>query len=681
MNKFWVDREALMKASGWSSRTIDRRCAQKEIRWRPMRNGGRRGMAPREYDVLSLPVEVQLKIMGASSSESSKLLVQSDAHVSFPASRSKIDSLNRRLPVTDEDEARIRERFEQIQEFIDFCNHDPSQKPKPRLLGGKAIRTHSQMAAYVAAEQGMSVSEVWRRYKAWKTGSLLRKIRSDKGKSRFFENYPKAADLAAYVHLEQRQSATCAYEAIVRDREVLDIPESELPSYETVRLWLRSIPPVYRALAREGRRAYRERMAPYVSRNYDSAASNEIWVSDHMIHDVEVQNDCFLDAGLGTPIRLRFTAIIDWHSRYVVGWSWAWEGSSRSITTALRHAVQEHGPAAMLYCDNGKDYLKAAKGAMPAYLRSEIEPADWCADELRRAEDLGILARLGMAVQHCIVRHPQSKHVERFFRTMHEQFDKTFPTYTGGSPATRPDFTAEAMAQHRKLLRMGRADRSKHPPASLFMAMATAWIQEYHQQKHRGNAMNGRTPADVFEQDFWQHSRPAPAPQDLALMLMERERRSVRECAVTLNKRRYIGCDEVGRAILHELNECEVLVAYDPLDPQSAAILDLNGRLLTFATAEKFLSQSPAANEAIAESMAERRRLEKQTAQTILAIGNQARAEGAVTEVEHLARKARMLPMAVGDHITQRPVRMRADDKATAPPSAVDIARFLLEEE
>jgi putative transposase len=560
---------------------------------------------------------------------------------------------------------------------VAFASQEEERQARERLGILQPLIDRECSVEELAHHHSISVSTLWRWQRQYKKGglpALADRARSDKGKSRFFENYKKAATLAAYIHLEQRQSATCAYEAIVRDREALEIPESELPSYETVRAWLRSIPPVYRTLAREGVRAYRERMAPYVSRNYDSAASNEIWVSDHMIHDVEVQNDCFLDAPVGTPIRLRFTALIDWHSRYVVGWSWAWEGSSRSITTALRHAVQQHGPAAMLYCDNGKDYLKVGKGAMPAYLRSEIEPADWYAQELHQVEELGVLGRLQMAVQHCIVRHPQSKHVERFFRTLHERFDKKFPTYTGGSPATRPDFTAEAMAQHRKLLRMGRADRSLHPRASVFMAMATAWIQEYHQQKHRGDAMQGRSPAEVFEQDLWQHSRPAPAPQDLALMLMERERRWVRECAVTLNKRRYIGCDEVGRAILHELNECEVLVAYDPLDPQSAAILDLNGRLVTFASAENFLPQSPAANEAIAESMAERRRLEKQTAQTILAIGDQARAEGAVTEVEHLARKARVLPMAVGDHITQRPMRVRPDDSAVAPLSPEDAA-------
>ena len=71
--------------------------------------------------------------------------------------------------------------------------------------------------------------------------------------------------------------------------------------------------------------------------------------------------------------------------------------------------------------------------------------------------------------------------------------------------------------------------------------------------------MRGRTPSEVFEQDHWNVSRPTPQAQDLALLMMERERRSVRECAVMLNKRRYIGYDETARVIMHELNECEVI--------------------------------------------------------------------------------------------------------------------------
>ena len=171
-------------------------------------------------------------------------------------------------------------------------------------------------------------------------------------------------------------------------------------------------------------------------------AANEIWVSDHMIHDVEVQNDCFHDAPMGTPIRLRFTALHRFPlALFVVGCEL---GLGRLV--ALHHhraAPCGHAarPGRSALCDNGKDYLKVAKGALPAICaRAKWQPAEWYERELPQIEELGVLARLGMAVQHCIVRHPQSKHVERFFRTVHERFDKKFPTYTGGSPATRPDF-------------------------------------------------------------------------------------------------------------------------------------------------------------------------------------------------------------------------------------------------
>lgn len=60
-----------------------------------------------------------------------------------------------------------------------------------------------------------------------------------------------------------------------------------------------------KALAREGQRAYRERMAPYIRRGYVDVWANQVWVGDHMIHDVEVANDLFDDAPLGAPVRLR----------------------------------------------------------------------------------------------------------------------------------------------------------------------------------------------------------------------------------------------------------------------------------------------------------------------------------------------------------------------------------------
>ncbi len=205
---------------------------------------------------------------------------------------------------------------------------------------------------------------------------------------------------------------------------------------------------------------------------------------------------------------------------------------------------------------------------------------------------------------------------------------------------------------------MGRQSQSLHPRASQFVSAALTWIDWYNtQHKHSGRGMEGRTPAEAFA-EFRGDSRPTPEPRDLAMMLLEKERRQVRECSVVRNKRRYIGADETGRRILHDLNECDVLIAYDPLAPEEAAILDLQGNLLTFAKAEDYLPQSGDASSVIGESMAERRRMEKRTASTILAIRDAARDNGAMSEVEHLVKHARVLPMAVGEFLTQRKPRI-----------------------
>ncbi|MGC2108640.1 MAG: hypothetical protein WA655_03940 [Candidatus Korobacteraceae bacterium] len=103
-------------------------------------------------------------------------------------------------------------------------------------------------------------------------------MRKDKGKSRFFEQHPKAATLAAYLFLEQRQSIRAAFEAIRRDCLSLGLKPRQTPSYSTVYAFLtgQAFSEPMKLLAREGRRVYRERCLPYVSRDYSATASNEI---------------------------------------------------------------------------------------------------------------------------------------------------------------------------------------------------------------------------------------------------------------------------------------------------------------------------------------------------------------------------------------------------------------------
>ena len=214
-----------------------------------------------------------------------------------------------------------------------------------------------------------------------------------------------------------------------------------------------------------------------------------------------MQNDCFLDAPIGAPIRLRFTCIAGFAlalcRRHALG-------MGRIVALDHHRAApcgHTHGPAEILYCDNGKDYLKVAKGAMPGYLReSEEAAAKWYARRWRRWKSLACWPDgHGGAALH---RAPSPiKHVERFFRTVHARFDKKFPTYTGGSPARRPDFTeAHGRTPQRRLLRMGRPGMRIAASAGVeVIRMWLAWIDDYHRQPHSGKGMNGRSPFEVLK--------------------------------------------------------------------------------------------------------------------------------------------------------------------------------------
>ena len=685
MNGRWLSRKEVLSATGWSARTLPRKVHSGELKTRQVRG-------IREYSLDSLPFEFKVRLQQQQSAAANTSELALVASSSAPEQPAVEEAPATQPPVkvafaSPEQEAQARERYSKIEPLIRFQAEERSNPAGQLHLAlslvlpdGSPVTTRTQMRLYLANKHGLSDITIYRWVRRFtKRGlvGLADQARSDRGNSRFFEKYPDAATLAAYLYLGQRQSARAAYEAIQRDCLLLKLKPCELPSYETVRAFLKRTPEPLKLLAREGARVYRERCAPYISRGYADVFSNEIWVSDHALHDVECQNDCFLDADFGTPIRLRLTCILDFRSRFVVGYSWAWEGSSRSITTALRRAVALYGPAEVFYCDNGKDYLKVGRGAMPAYLRESGEaPTEWYMHEMGAIEEMGVLARLGMTVQHCIVRHPQSKHVERFFRTMHERFDKKFPTYTGGSPDRRPDFTTEAMAEHRKLLRIGEPGMSLHPPASAFIRMALAWLDQYHSTPHSGKGMAGRTPRQVFEQERNPRQKPVPAPEVLALMLAERQRRKVQECSIVLEKKRYIGDDQVSAAMLHELNSREVVVAFDLLDLEKVAILDDEGRLIAWARQENYVTQSADANEEIAASMQQRRHLEKQTRHLIGGIAAAARANGARTDVEHLAMRAGVA--GVGDVVTQRRPRLRPDNTALAPLSACEIARRAL---
>jgi putative transposase len=507
----WLSREQVLDLTSWSTEWLRRQVNGNVIVSRLTSFPSRNGKPERIYLLSSLPEDAQAKHSRPTLQIAPKAQVVTLTGPLFVG----VAPESPRAQLTDPDDiAQADERYAILKPLLKFKD-DPSRFLSIRLDDGSRITSEARLIQWLSNQQDVSPKTLKRykqRYLEGGWAALADRKRSDSGESRWFNRYPEAKLLAAYVYLEQRQSVTVAWEAIKRDHTWLGIPADDLPSYETVRAALQTVTPTLRILAREGAVKYREMCAVYLSRAY-SEYSNQIWVSDHAIIDVELFNDCFPEQPYGTPIRLRFTCLLDFRARFVVGYSWAWEGSSRSIATAMRHAISAYGPPEEFYCDNGADFRKVAKGAMPAYLReTALTPEGWYDRELQELDKLGLMARCGIAVRHCLVRHPQSKHVERFFRTMHETFDKKWPTYTGGRPDRRPDLTEAAMASHRKLMRHGQVERSRHPRASLFMSCFEAWLDEYHHKLHRGSGHGRPLPCGCLRAG----AQPAPAPRSRA---------------------------------------------------------------------------------------------------------------------------------------------------------------------
>jgi hypothetical protein len=678
MTEYWLSPEELSDLTGWKDSTIRHKAAARQLKCRPVGEQKPNGRRAREYSSLSLPTDLQVKL----NSRRVALAVIDPAREKTNSAQLIVfgpQSASAEAPcraVTDAQKEQIAKRLAVINPMLEYSQLEtPAERRCWCIQNGREVKNLSDLVLQIAKEHESKPSTIWTWYGNFKrkgADGLFDRFRSDRGQSRWFAKHRDAAILAAHLYLNERTSISFIADQIEYEAQALSLSEDDLPSRETIRVFLsKSVSPAMKTLAREGLREYRERMAPYLKRGYVDVYANQIWVGDHAIHDVEISNDLFFDVPFGTPGRLRMSAFVDYRSRKA--WAtWAWEGSSRSISATMVRAMLEVGPPEGVYVDNGRDYKKVAKGAahacdLPEYDDDAKAPKGWWEEEYKTIAQTGILSRLGISVTHCIPRHPQSKHVERFFQTMHMHFDAVHSTYTSGSPFTRPESTEKAMMRHRRLLKAGRVEESDHPLASRFILGCLSWIAEYNDTPQRGEGMDGRSPNEVFSAELNPNQKPVPDAATLALLFCERVQRTVRECAVQLRNYRYTPRpeDRMAWAAMHEANETEILIDWNPEDPEFALALTMDGRVLGWLEAEpllRFAPNDPATQSQIAESMSIRRGLEKATKQTLKAIAATARANGAQTAEDALYGRLQ-LPTIAGTVISHRMPRVRPEDE------------------
>ncbi len=227
-------------------------------------------------------------------------------------------------------------------------------------------------------------------------------------------------------------------------------------------------------LAREGEKAYRDKVGPYITRDDSMLEPGQVLIADG--HDLNFQ---ILHPQTGKPSRLKLVMFFDWASRMPVGWQIMPTENSVVIHAALRNAIIALGKVPdVVYLDNGK--------AFKAKVFTDSSPD--------LTEFTGIYARLGIATQFAQPYNARAKIIERFFQTLNEQFERLMSSYTGASIADKPAWTSRNEKFHKAM----HAKRTGGwvPDIREAAWLVSLYIQWYSQQEHSG--INFQKPADLL---------------------------------------------------------------------------------------------------------------------------------------------------------------------------------------
>ena len=153
------------------------------------------------------------------------------------------------------------QRFKAVAALVELQAQQSDARFPHLMPDGTKVQTWTEAAAWCAQNTGRSPVGIWRIWKRFKTGgraALIRRTRSDKGTSHFFRCHPMVATFAAYLHVAWTRNTLQIFHAIEDNQAMLGLCNETMPSYETLRKWLRSTP--QSTLIREalrGQRSYR----------------------------------------------------------------------------------------------------------------------------------------------------------------------------------------------------------------------------------------------------------------------------------------------------------------------------------------------------------------------------------------------------------------------------------------
>lgn len=318
--------------------------------------------------------------------------------------------------------------------------------------------------------------------------------------------HPDAWEVFSGLYLRQTQLSVERCMELTEEWALENRPAAlPLPSVQTFQRGVRQIPPEVVCYAREGPRRWWAKYSPYISRQYDEIASNDIWVGDTYTMDIVTR------AENGQLHRMYLSAWVDVRSGIFVGWGISDGSCSQNSVNALRDACVRQGtlPLQNLYTDNGREYLTYDFGGRGHRAKAVLANGE------KPFQPLTIMQRMEVQMVNAIPKNSRAKIVERSFRALNDRVMRLFPTFTGGSPAEKPE-------QLKAILKSGR----QIPTDSEARDLLSKLIQyELNYSKYDGPVAQdkGKRKIDVYNENCVREKIPAD-PGVLQLMLMRSTR-------------------------------------------------------------------------------------------------------------------------------------------------------------
>jgi hypothetical protein len=358
--------------------------------------------------------------------------------------------------------------------------------------------------------------------------------------------------------------------------------------YKTCDRFVRGFPEQYWVLKRDGEDAFVAKCEPAIERDYSTLASNDIFCGDHHRFDVMILSPD------STPEKPKFTrpwvsAWQDVRSRKILGLRvFCHDPNADVILAAFKDAAERYGLPKKVMVDNGKDYDSRA-------LQSVTKKQRRAGVELTAQQRLaGAFTILGIEVDHVWPYHGQSKPIERNFGTICDRFSRLWDTYCGNDTSSKPENLQQQL------------DAGKAPTLEEFTTAFINWLDaDYHGTRHLGDAMDGQTPAQIYEKCLVQ-KRKLPV-ELLAFACMPRVGPvKVSKQGVTWKGLRYGAFDAKVQALYGQ----SVMLAVNNDDVSSLLICGLDGSLLCKARANTKLSFN-ADSQDVRDAIAEKKKLRK----------------------------------------------------------------------